>query len=104
MRDKDKKVRPVFAHLRVHGLGASIEARERGGAPVALCDEGRRRVTSVSPAAWARGVRPGMSLWEAQQRCPELVVAEPNPEKYDYFWGRVLEVCGDYAPRVGGGA
>jgi len=49
-----------------------------------------------------------MSRWEAEQRCPEVLAVEPNPEKYRYFWQRVVEVCGDYTPRLlqdrGGGA
>jgi DNA polymerase-4 len=86
----------VFAHVRVHGLGASVEEREHGGRAVVLCDENGHRVVSASPAAWERGVQPGMSRWEAERRCPELLVAEPEEEKYEYFWRRVVEICCDY--------
>ncbi|UCC68582.1 MAG: hypothetical protein JSV79_01190 [Armatimonadota bacterium] len=124
----------VFAHVRVHGLGASVEAREHGGGragrgkgaggkllpnprgasvearscsakatqdrPVVLLDESGQRVVSVSLGARRYGVQPGASLWEAQRRCPEVLVAEADSEKYEYFWERVVEVCGDYTPRV----
>ena len=92
----------VFAHVRVDGLGASVEAREHGrsGPPTILLDESGQRVASASPAARRCGVRPGASLWEAQRRCPEVLVAEPDPEKYEYFWQQVVEICGDYTPGV----
>ncbi len=98
----ERKAEPnrVFAHVIVPGLGAAVEARERGRGPVALCDPTGQRVVSVSPAARRRGVRPGASRWEAQQRCPNLRVASPDPQKYEYFWQRVIEVCGDYTPHV----
>jgi DNA polymerase IV len=47
-----------------------------------------------------RGVAPGMSRWEAQRRCPRLVIATSDPGKYEYFWRRVVEICGDYSPQV----
>jgi len=94
------KLRRTYAHLQVYDLGASVEARERGGRSVALYDEGGQRVVSVSPEARRRGVSPGMSRWEAERLCPELIAAEPDPEKYEYFRQQVLEICGDYSPRV----
>ena len=110
MAETEKKPRHVCAHVRVHGLEASVEARERKGSGKAaiLLDETGQHVVSVSPTAWQCGVRDGMSRWEAGQRCPEVLAVEPNPEKYKYFWQRVVEVCGDYTPRLlqdrGGGA
>ncbi len=135
MSKQEAEMSRVFAHVRVHGLGASVEAREHskraGGKlpsaalgtglanaradsvearccsakaaqdrPVVLCDESGQRVVSASPAAQERGVRPGDSLWEAKRRCPEVLVAEADAEKYEYFWQRVVEICGDYTPRV----
>jgi len=92
----------VFAHIIVPGLSAAVEAREHGGngREVALCDPTGQRVVSASPAARRRGVRAGASRWEAMQRCPDLRVARPDPGKYEYFWQRVVEVCGDYSPHL----
>jgi len=101
MSERQEKVNRVYAHLRVHGLEASVAARERGGRPVVICDESGQRVASASPAALRKGVRPGTSRWEAQRRCPEALVAEADdPEKYEYFWQQILDICGDYAPEV----
>jgi len=67
---------------------------------VVLLDESGQRVASASPAAQRCGVRAGASLWETQRRCPEVLVAEADSEKYEYFWQQVVEVCGDYTPRL----
>lgn len=104
MATRGLALRRVYAHLRLHGLEASVEAREHAPAgasrPAVVCDEAGQQVVSVSPAARQRGVRDGLSRWEAQRRCPELLVAEPDPEKYRYCWQRVLDICGDYSPEV----
>jgi DNA polymerase-4 len=103
---KQEQARRVYAHVRVHALAASIEARERGGRPVVIYDEGGQQVVSASPEAQRRGVRPGMTRWEAERLCPvypepsrrEVIAVAPDPEKCTYFWQRVLEICGDYTP------
>jgi len=94
----ERQVRRVYAYLRIHDLAASIEARERGGRPVVIYDEGGQQVVSASPEAQRRGVRPGLSRWEAERLCAELIALAPEPEKYAYFRQRVLEICGDYTP------
>ena len=111
MSERRPKVNRVYVYVRVLGLAASVEAREhrlaradspkaRGERPTILCDESGQRVASASPAALRRGVRPGMSLWEAQRHYPGLVVAQPDVEKYHHFREQVVEICGDYSPEV----
>ena len=102
MSKQEAKKSRILAHLEVYGLAASVEAREHGGGrqPVVLLDEAGQRVVSASPTAQQCGVVPGVSLWEAQRRCPELVVAEADSAKYAYFWQQILDVCGDYTPEV----
>lgn len=102
-----KEFRRVYAHVRVYGLGAAVEAREHGGEgrPVVLLDESGQEVISVSRAAEGCGVEIGQSRWEAERACPGVLVAEPDEKKYAYFWQRVVDICGDYTPdlRVVGG-
>lgn len=103
MRAAQKEApRRVFAHITVPDLSAAVEAREQGGRgrPVVLFEATGQRVLSASAAATRRGVQPGMSRWEAQRRCPRLIVATSDPGKYEYFWRRVVEICGDYSPQV----
>jgi DNA polymerase-4 len=103
----DRAVSKVFACVRVPGLGVQIEEQRlsshtpgAAAKPVVLCDEAGHRVVSASPAALKRGVRPGLSRWEAARRCPGLLVSQPDPEKYHYFWRRLLDICGDYTPHL----
>ncbi|HUU54710.1 MAG TPA: hypothetical protein VMY87_07305 [Armatimonadota bacterium] len=99
-----REMRRVYAHVRVHGLGAAVEAREHRG-PVVLLDESGQEVICVSGAARGSGVAIGQSRWEAERACPGVLVAEPDEAKYAYFWQRVVDICGDYTPdlRIVGG-
>src|ERR1041385_2054593 len=45
---------------------------------------------SVTPAAEARGVRPGMRLGEALSICPELALVEQDPATAEQAWEEVL--------------
>jgi hypothetical protein len=42
-----------------------------------LLDEAGQRVMSASPAALEQGVSPGISRWEAEQRCPDVMIGGP---------------------------
>ncbi|MFB3881229.1 MAG: hypothetical protein ACE149_08190 [Armatimonadota bacterium] len=93
----ERQPRRVYAYIQVHDLAASIEARERGGLPVIIYDEGGQQVASASPEARRRGVRTGMTRWEAERLCPEAIAAAPDPAKHAHFQQRVIEIAGDYA-------
>ena len=97
MGERSDQLRRVYACVRVHDLAASIEARERGGQPVVIYGEGGQWVVSASPDAQRSRVRPGMTRWEAERRCPEVIAVAPDPEKYAYFQQRMVEICGDYS-------
>ena len=45
---------------------------------------------SVTAAAEAKGVRPGMRLGEALATCPELVLVEQDPAAVEQAWEQVL--------------
>ena len=45
---------------------------------------------SVTAAAEAKGVRPGMRLGEALAMCPELVLVEQDPATAEQAWEEVL--------------
>lgn len=97
MGERSDQLRRVYACVRVHDLAASIEARERGGRPVVIYGEGGQHVVSASPDAQRSGVRPGMTRWEAERLCPDVIAVAPDPEKYAYFQQRMVEICGDYS-------
>src|SRR5436853_4883778 len=45
---------------------------------------------SVTAAAEAKGVRPGMRLGEALATCPELVLVEQDPATAEQAWEEIL--------------
>src|ERR671935_373961 len=47
-------------------------------------------VGSVTAAAEAKGVRPGMRLGEALATCPELVLVEQDPATAEQAWEEIL--------------
>lgn len=67
---------------------ASVEAAydpSLRGKPLAIAGNAEARrgiVVTASYEARARGVKPPMPLWEAYKKCPELLVREPNFDRY----------------------
>lgn len=63
-------------------LVAMLGARRPLGEPVALgpAPGAPQVVGPCTPAAWDRGVRPGLRVGEAMARCPELVLVMPDPD------------------------
>ena len=51
----------------------------------------RAVVGTVTAAAEAAGVRPGMRLGEALATCPELVLVEQDPETAEQAWEEILQ-------------
>src|ERR671929_463287 len=47
-------------------------------------------IGSITAAAEARGVRPGMRLGEALATCPQLVLVERDPATVEQAWEEVL--------------
>src|SRR5215208_1633479 len=47
-------------------------------------------VGSVTAAAEAKGVRPGMRMGEALATCPELVLVEQDPATAEQAWEEIL--------------
>src|SRR3954468_24242221 len=50
---------------------------------------------SVTAAAEAKGVRPGMRLGEALAMCPQLVLVEQDPATAEQAWEEILRRVGD---------
>src|SRR4029077_513584 len=74
-------------------LRAALRHRPRlQGLPAALAPLPGKEplVGSVTAAAEAKGVRPGMRLGEALATCPELVLVEQDPATAEQAWEEVL--------------
>ena len=87
-------------HLDIDAFLASIEQlRDPSlcGRPVVV---GTGVVASRSYEAKAAGVETAMPLWEARNRCPELVVCAGDARLAERYRQRVAEVVREYAPVV----
>ncbi len=85
---------------------ASVEAsydRSLLGKPLAIAGNAEQRrgiVVTASYEARARGVRPPMPLWEALKVCPELIVREPNFDRYRAASKSMFQLLYEYTPLV----
>jgi DNA polymerase-4 len=87
-------------HLDADAFFASVEQRDDArlrGRPVAV---GAGVVASCSYEARRFGVRTGMRLAEARQRCRELVVVPGEYPRYEQAARRILAICQDQTPLV----
>jgi DNA polymerase-4 len=97
---------PMILYLRVTpGFGIAVEGRTRpelfsyptimGGFPTE-----RGLVREVNLAAEYRGVRPGMTLAQAHQHCPDGIFLAPNLPRYQAVWDELCAILQGYTPSV----
>jgi protein ImuB len=71
------------------------------GRPVVVGEWGAAaRVVACSEAAAEEGVRPGMTMRNAEQRCPAAVLVEPRPLETARLRERLAAALYDLSPRV----
>ncbi|WP_408006673.1 DNA polymerase IV [Pseudalkalibacillus sp. A8] len=84
---KAKTARIIF-HVDMNSFYASVECAldpSLRGKPLAIAgnvEERRGIVVTSSYEARAQGVRTTMTVWEAKQKCPDLIVMPPSFERY----------------------
>ncbi|UJW57592.1 DNA polymerase IV [Bacillus sp. A116_S68] len=99
------KSRIIF-HVDMNSFYASVEAAydpTLAGKPLAIAGNAKERrgiVVTASYEARARGVKPPMPLWEAKRACPELLVRQPNFDRYRQASMRMFQLLYDYTPLV----
>ena len=84
---------------------ASIEQQSNPnlrGKPVLVGGSPSKRsvVAAASYEVRPYGVRSGMPLMEAWQRCPEAILVQGSMSKYTDASHRVFKICGDYTDRM----
>jgi DNA polymerase-4 len=76
---------------------------ELQGKPVIVAGDPEKRhgiVLTASYEAKRRGIKTGMVVWEAQQRCPEGIFIKPQYHLYVDFSSRILQIMRDFTPLV----
>jgi DNA polymerase-4 len=96
---------PTVLFLDLNAAFASIEQQYRPelrGRPVAVCPGAVRASTVISASREARalGVRTIMRVHEALRLCPDLVLLEPDANRYRQVSERLLRLLDSYSPRV----
>ena len=80
------------------GNWSAVAAGFDPAAPAAVVSAGR--ITAVTPAAAAAGIRTGMRRRQAQTECPVLELAEHDPDLDARCFGPVVAALEDLTPRV----
>lgn len=100
----------IIMHVDFNSYFASVEQQANPllrGKPIAVGGKGRGPgassrsvVATASREAKKLGVKTGMSTWEAQKVCPELIIVPGDPQKYSEVTNRFLMICKKHADAV----
>lgn len=93
-------------HCDLNNFYASVEALlnpELKGKAIAVCGDPTRRhgiVLAKSELAKKAGVRTGEAIWEAKQKCPELIIVPPTFAEYVKYSRMVREIYTEFSAEV----
>ena len=91
-------------HIDMDAFYASIELREHPELreqPVVIASQHTRAViAAASYPARAFGLRSAMSMTQARKRCPQVVVLEPNFDKYRAVSAQIHQIFQCYTPII----
>lgn len=93
-------------HCDFNAFYASVEAQrhpELRNQPLAVCGSQEERhgiVLTANYIAKPYGVKTGMAVWQAKQRCPKLVILPPDMAEYIRFSKMAREIYEDYTDQI----
>lgn len=93
-------------HVDQNCFYASVEMQrhpELRGRPLAVCGSQEARhgiVLTANYLAKPLGVKTGMAIWQARQKCPDLVVLPPDMNEYIRFSKMAREIYADYTDQI----
>ncbi|MGN0818759.1 MAG: DNA polymerase IV [Candidatus Coproplasma sp.] len=96
----------IVVHSDLNNFYASVERRlhpELTGVPIAVCgnkEERRGIVLAKSEEAKKRGVRTGDTVWQAQRKCPDIVIVKPHFSEYMEYSRRVRAIYARYTDLI----
>ncbi len=94
----------IILHIDMNAFFASVEQQANPalrGKPVAVSGSSSRTVIlTASYEARAYGVKTGMTLWEARQKCPGLILVPTSNRLYAWVSSRIIDILRDYTPLV----
>lgn len=93
-------------HCDANSFFASVETvfhPEYGKVPMAVCGSSEDRhgiVLAKNELAKACGVKTGEVIWQAKQKCPQLLTAEPHYDLYKKFSKEMGRIFYDYTDMI----
>ena len=96
----------TILHCDLNSFYASVEIflnPSLRGKPVAVCGSKEERhgiVLAKSDEAKACGVKTAEAIWEAQRKCPGLIIIPPHYEEYVRFSRMVRNIYEEYTDLV----
>ena len=96
----------TILHSDMNNFFASVECKLNPslcGHPIAVCGDPERRhgiVLAKNYEAKKFGVKTGEALWEAREKCPDLLCVPPHYDKYEEFSKAAREIYAGYTDLV----
>ena len=96
----------VILHCDLNNFYASVETilhPEYKGKPIAVCGDPKKRhgiVLAKSQPAKIMGVKTGDTVWQAQQKCPDITIVPPTFKEYVKYSDIVFKIYTEYTDRV----
>ena len=96
----------IIVHADLNNCYASIEMLhypKLRGHPVAVGGSVEQRhgiILARNYEARPFGIKVGQALWEARQKCPNLIIVPPNYDRYMRFSRMFRNILLDYSPQV----
>ncbi len=96
----------IVLHSDCNSFYASVELVRRPqlrGKPVCVGGDAEERhgiILSGTPEARRCGVKTGEAIWQARQKCPDLVIIPPDFELYQHFSSMTREIYLEYTDQV----
>lgn len=106
MNEKITKGHRIIFHVDMNSFYASVEMAydpSLKGKPVAIAgnvEERKGIIVTCSYEARAYGVKTTMPLWEARQKCPQLIVRKPNFDRYRKSSQAMFDLLREYTDLV----
>lgn len=93
-------------HVDQNCFYAAVEMQrhpELRDSPLAVCGSQEERhgiVLTANYIAKPFGIKTGMAIWQARQRCPNLVILPPDMDEYIRFSRMAREIYEDYTDQI----
>lgn len=99
-------MRRQILHVDMNSFYASVEQAfhpSLRGKAIAVTGNPEKRhgiILAKSPEAKAKGVQTGEAIWQAKQKCPELLTVKANFERYQIYSRLAQSIYREYTDRV----